>query len=44
MGIYHYALENITDFSCAQNWVSDRDVTDVLRTVSGSEFPIAGLE
>jgi len=41
MGMYHCALENMTDFSFAQNWVSDSDGS---RAVSGSEFHRAGPE
>jgi len=39
MRMYHCTLENTTDFSCAQNWVSDSDGS---RTVSGCEFHRAG--
>jgi len=34
-GLHHCALDNITYFSCKQNWVSDSDRS---RTVSGSKF------
>ena len=39
--VYHCALENMTDFSCAQNWVRHSDGS---RTTSGSEFLRAGQE
>jgi len=37
MRMYHCALENVTDFCCTQNWVSDSDCGGS-RTVSGSQF------
>jgi len=39
--MHHCALENMTDFSCAQNSDSDSYGS---RTVSGSEFNRAGAE
>ena len=40
-GMYHCAVENITDFSCTQNWVSDSDGS---WTVGESEFQRARME
>jgi len=41
MRMYRCALENTTDCSCTQNWVSDSDGS---RTLSWSEFQRAGPE
>jgi len=41
MEMHYCALHNMTDVSCAQNWVSDSDGS---RTVSRSEFHRAGSQ
>jgi len=41
MRMYQRAMENVTDYSCAQNLVRDGDGS---RTVGGSEFQRAARE